>query len=165
MRIDIKNFGTKENKVSIQTQNNTITAPGWFRNAQGEGCTLTGYENRGQVKIRTIKDGRLVLKFMGPDKRFEGSRFPVWSDYKSIKIDGREVSSSPVAVWHDEAWFYKLPVKDGQEILVEYERQAHPYSREDLRETILKLNPSSDVIRENIDALTDEITKIIIYAK
>ena len=164
MRIDIKNFGTKENKVSIQAHNNTITAPGWFKNAQGEGCILAGYENRGQVKIRAIKDGRLELKFMGPDKRFENERFPVWSDYKSIKIDGREVLSSPVAVWHDEAWFYKMPVKDGQEILVEYERQTHPYSREHLKETILKLNPTWGAVQENIDAVTDEIYKIISQA-
>ena len=164
MRIDIKNFGTKENKVSIQAQNSTISAPGWFKNAQGEGCSLAGHENRGQIKIRSIKDGRLELKFMGPDKRFEGTRFPVWSDYKSIKIDGREVLSSPVAVWHDEAWFYKMPVKDGQETLVEYERQAHLYSREDLKETILRLNPTWGAIQENIDALTDEVYKIISQA-
>ena len=164
MRIDIKNFGAKENKVSIQAENSTITTPGWFKNAQGEGCSLAGYENRGQVKIRAINDGRLELKFMGPDKRFEGVRFPVWSDYKSIKIGGAEVLSSPVAVWHDEAWLYKMPVKDGQEILIEYERQAHPYSREDLKETILRLNPTWDAIQENIDALTDEIYKIISQA-
>ena len=159
MRIDIKNFGTKENKVSIQTHNNTITVPGWFRNAQGEGCTLTGYENRGQIKIRTIKDGRLELKFTGSDKRFEGERFPLWNDYKSIKINGIEILSSPIAVWHDKPWRYEMPVKDGQEILVEYERQAHPYSREDLKETILKLNPTWGAVQENIDVLTDEVCK------
>ena len=164
MRIDIKNFGTKENKVSIQAENSTITAPDWFKNAQGEGCILVGCENRGQIKIRIIKDGRLELRFIGPDKRFEGVRFPVWSDYKSIKINGTEVLSSPVAVWHDKAWLYKMPVKDGQEILVEYERQAHPYSREDLKETILRLNPTWDAIHENIDALTDEVYKIISQA-
>ena len=164
MRIDIKNFGTKENKVAIQAQNSTISAPGWFKNAQGEGCSLAGCEERGRIKIRTIKDGRLELKFMGPDKRFKGTRFPVWSDYKSIKIDGTEVLSSPVAVWHDKAWFYKVPVKDWQEILVEYERQAHPYSREDLKETILRLNPTWDAIQENIDALTDEVYKTISQA-
>ena len=161
MRIDIKNFGVKENKVSIQAENSTITAPVWLRNAQGEGCCLTSYESRGQIKIRIIKDGRLELKFMGPDKRFEGVRFPVWSDYKSIKIDGVEVLSSPVAVWHDESWLYKMSAKDGQKILVEYERQAHPYSREDLKETILRLNPTWNAIQENIDALTDEVYKIV----
>ena len=97
--------------------------------------------------------------------RFEGKRFPIWIDYKSIKIDGKEILSSPIAVWHDKPWRYEIPVRDGQEVWIEYEQQAHPYTRKELKETILKLSPMSEVIQGNINALTDKIYKTINHAK
>ncbi len=163
--INIKNIGTEENAVAIDAQNSKIITPSWFKDAQGEGRVLMSAVGKGDIKISTVGDGKLTLDFMGLDMRFEGKRFPVWIDYKSIKIDGKEILSSPIAVWHDNPWRYEMPVKDGQEVRVEYEQQTHPYTRKELKETILKLNPLSEVIHENINALTDEIIKIINHAK
>ena len=165
LRIDIKNWGNKDNAVTIEAQNSKITSPGWFRNTQGEGKVLTSTENKGKIKISVIRDGKLSVNFRGPDVRFEGKRFPVWINYKSIKIDGKEVLSSPVAIWHDNPWRYEMPVKDGQKIWLEYERRAHPYSREELKETVLKLYPTSKVIQANIDVLVDIIYKAIDHEK
>ena len=163
-RMDIKNVGTEENAIEIEAQDSTITAPGWFYDAQGRGQVLTNYADKGEIGISIITAGRLNISFLGPDMRSEGKRIPVWIDYKSIKIDGKEVLSSPIAVWHDKPWRYVMPVKDKQKVRVEYERQAHPYSREDLKETILRLNPTEDPIQENIDALTDRVCKIMYQA-
>ena len=164
-RIDIKNIGTAENAVAIKAENSTISKPEWFKNAQGVGQVLTSSAEKRKIKISIITAGKLMLTFRGPDMRFGGERFPLWNDYKSIKIDGKEILSSPIAVWHDKPWRYEMPVRDGQEVRVEYEQQTHPYARKDLKETILKLNPMSEVIHENINALTDEIIKIINHAK
>ena len=161
LRIDIKNWGNKDNTVTIEAQDSRITSPGWFRNTQGEGKVLTSAANKGKIKISVIRDGKLSINFRGPDLQFEGNRFPLWIDYKSIKIDGKDVLSSPVATWHDKPWHYEMSVRDRQEVWVEYEQQMHPYSREELKETILKLNPTSKVIQGNIDALTNEIKKIM----
>ena len=106
-----------------------------------------------------------MLTFQGPDMRFEGKRFPVWIDYKSIKIDGKEVLPSPVATWHGKPWHYEMLVKDGQVVSVEYEQQPHFYSRRELKWTILKLNPTSDLIEKNIKDLTNEIRKMVSHAK
>ena len=165
MRIDVKNVGTAENAIAIEAESSTITVPGWFCDAQGRGQVLTCSVDRGKIKIHIISDGKLTISFLGPDMRFEGRRLPIWIDYKSIKIDGKEILSSPIAVWHDKPWRYAMPVKDKQEVCIEYERQPHSYSRKELKDTILKLNPSSEVIRGNIDVLTDEIEKIITHAK
>ena len=165
IRIDIKNFGTAENAIAIEAEGSTIAVPGWFCDALGRGQVLTSSVDKGKIKIDIISDGKLTISFLGPDMRFEGKRFPIWNDYKSIKIDGKEILSTHVSTWHDKPWRYAMPVKNKQKVYIEYERYPHFYSREELKDTILKLNPSSDVIRENIDALTDEITKIIIYAK
>ena len=164
-RIDIKNIGTKANAILIEAEGSRIATPGWFKNEQGTGQVLTNCAGKGKVRISTINAGKLTIIFRGPDVRFESKPFPLWNDYKSIKIDGKEVLSSPIAVWHNKPWHYEMPVKDGQEVWLEYERQPHPYSREELKETILKLNPTSEVIPEIIDALTDKIIKTISYAK
>ena len=164
-RIDIKNVGAEGNAVEVEAKDSIITKPGWFKNAKGAGQVLTCFAGKGKIRISTITEGKLTVSFRGPDMRFEGKRFPLWNDYKSIKIDGKEVLPSPIAVWHDKPWRYEMPVKDGQEVWIEYERQAHPYSREELKETILKLNPTSEVIPEIIDALTDKIIKTISHAK
>ena len=164
-RIDIKNVGTAKNSVAIEAENSTVVEPGWFCNTQGRGQVLTSSAGRGKIKIHIISDGKLAINFLGPDVRFEGKRFPLWIDYRSIKIDGKEILSSPIAVWHDKPWRYEMPVKDGQEVWLEYEQQTHPYTRKELKETILKLNPMSEVIHEDINALTDEIIKIISHAK
>ena len=160
-RIDIKNVGTAKNSVAIEAENSTVVEPGWFCNTQGRGQVLTSSAGRGKIKIHIISDGKLAINFLGPDVRFEGKRFPLWIDYRSIKIDGKEILSSPIAVWHDKPWSYQMSVKDGQEVWIEYEQQIHPYSRKELKETLLKLNPTLGVIQKNIDALTDEIKKII----
>ena len=164
-RIDIKNVGTEKNAIAIEARNCTITAPSWFCDAQGKGQVLTSVAGKKGIKIFISGGGNLTLNFMGPDIRFEGKRFPVWLDYKSIKIDGKEILSSPIAVWHNKPWRYEMPVRDEQEVWVEYEQQSHPYSREELKETILKLNPTSEAIQKNIDALTDKIYKAISHAK
>ena len=164
-RIDIKNVGTAKNSVAIEAENSTVVEPGWFCNTQGRGQVLTSSAGRGKIKIHIISDGKLAINFLGPDVRFEGKRFPLWIDYRSIKIDGKEILSSPIAVWHDKPWSYQMSVKDGQEVWIEYEQQIHPYSRKELKETLLKLNPTLGVIHEDINALTDEIIKIISHAK
>ncbi len=164
-RIGIKNIGTAENAVAIDAENGTISEPEWFKDAQGVGQVLRSSARKGNIEISIITTGKLMLTFQGPDMRFEGKRFPVWIDYKSIKIDGKEVLPSPVATWHGKPWHYEMLVKDGQVVSVEYEQQPHFYSRRELKWTILKLNPTSDLIENNIKDLTNEIRKMVSHAK
>ncbi len=160
-RIDIKNFGNEKSVVEITAQNCKINAPAWLNNTQGQGQVVESSKKLQNITIKAIQDGKLVLSFKGQDKRFEGTRFPVWIDYKSIKIDGKEILSAPVATWHDKPYRYEMPVKDGQVINVEVVQQYHQYGKDELKDVILKLNPNSEYIKENIDKLTDKIYKKI----
>lgn len=159
-RIDIKNFGNANNAVEITTSAK-ISAPAWFANAQGQGQVVETNKKIQNITIKTIQDGKLVLSFKGQDKRFEGTRFPLWIDYKSIKIDGKEILSAPIVTWHDKPFRYEMPVKDGQVVKVEVVQQYHQYSKEELKNVILKLNPNSDYINVNINKLTKKIYKKI----
>ena len=159
-RIDIKNVGKENNALEITTSGK-VSKPAWFINAQGQGQVVESNKKIQNISIKAIQDGKLRLDFKGQDKRFEGTRFPVWVDYKSIKIDGKETLLGSIATWHDKPFYYDMPVKNGQIVKVEVVQQYHQYSKEELKDVILKLNPNSDYIKENIEKLTNKIYKKI----
>ena len=138
-RIDIKNFGNANNAVETTTLAK-ISAPVWFANAQGQGQVVESNKKIQSMTIKAIQDGKLILSFKGQDKRYNGTRFPVWVDYKSIKIDGKEILSVPVATWHDKPFRCEMPVKNGQVVKVEVVQQYHQYSKGELKDVILKLS-------------------------
>ena len=160
VRIDIKNYGKDNNAVEI-TASAKVSQPNWFANTQGIGQVIETNKKSQDITIKAIQDGKLVLSFRGQDKRFEGTRFPVWADYKSIKIDGKEILSAPISTWHDKPFRYEMPVKDGQVVKVDVVQQYHQYDKDELKDVILKLNPNSEYIKENIKKLTNKIYKKI----
>ena len=54
-----------------------------------------------------------------------------------------------------------MPVKDGQKITVEVEQTLHPYTREELKETILKMYPNSEYIQKKIDKILKKMSPLI----
>ena len=163
-RIDIKNVGKENNALEITTSGK-VSKPAWFINAQGQGQVVESNKKIQNISIKAIQDGKLRLDFKGQDKRFEGTRFPVWADYKSIKIDGKEILSAPISTWHDKPFRYEMPVKDGQVVKVDVVQQYHQYDKDELKDVILKLNPNSEYIKENIKKLTNKIYKKITFKK
>ena len=152
-RIDVKNFGNSSNSVEIYSKDAHVMTPAWFTNAEGKGYVLEGENTKIHIKIKAIQGGKLSLSFKGQNKLFENNRIPLWIDYTSIKINGKEILSAPVEVWHDKPFRYEMPVKDGQTILVEIVQQPHKYSREELKDTIFKLFPNNEYIKKNISSL------------
>ena len=155
-RIDVKNFGNENNAVAIKAITK-VYRPTWFANASGRGQVIEFNKKIQNISISVIQEGKLRLDFKSADKRFEGERFPVWIDYESIKIDGKEILSMPVATWHDKPFRYEMPVKDGQVVKVEVIQQYHQYSKDELKDVILKLNPNSEYIKDNIAELVRKI--------
>ncbi|MBP3686953.1 MAG: glycosyltransferase [Alphaproteobacteria bacterium] len=160
IRIDIKNFGTENNTVDVITTAK-VNKPSWFANAQGQGAVVEANQNILKLTIKAIQNGKLRLEFKGMDKRANGVRFPLWVDYKSIKINGKEILSSPITTWHDKPFRYEMPVKDGQIVTVEVIQKYHQYSKTELKEVILKLNPASDYIKSHIKKVTKKIYRKI----
>lgn len=161
-RLDIKNFGDDRNFLEITADNVVVEEPKWFTNIQGIGKILQGNNLSNTIKIKAINDGVLRLDFKGQDKRFNGERIPLWIDYKSIKIDGKEILSEPIETWHDERFKYNIEVKDGQEINLEIEQQYHRYTEDELKDLLFKLYPADEFIRENIDKIISELDASVI---
>ena len=156
-RIDIKNHGSVDNNININVENAKVIKPAWFKNEQGQGAVIENSALTAHIKIMAIEPGTLRLTFRAPDRRYDGKRFPVYVDYTSIKIDGNELLKEPISAWHDKPFVYEMPVKDGQMVDVIITQRPHKYKAEELGELILKLNPNSDYIKQNITGITKRL--------
>ena len=59
-------------------------------------------------------------------------RLKLWVKYTSIIINGKELLSEPVNVWHDKPFVYKIDVQDGDELDVEIHWQAYDYTSQEM---------------------------------
>lgn len=153
MRIDVKNFGIAENSVQITAENANVTTPAWFTDENGRGKIISTPSLKYSFKAKAVNNGKIVFQFKGADKRYKDIRYPAWVDYKSIKINEKELLIIPVSTWHDKVFKYELNVSDGQEITVEVEQQYHKYPKSELKDIILKLYPKDKYITENVDKI------------
>lgn len=160
-RIDTQNIGKGSNAIKITTSAK-VSQPAWFANAQGQGQVISANKKHQNITIKAIQDGKLRLDFKGNYKNIDGKNYPVWVDYKSIKIDGKEILSAPIATWHDKPYRFEMTVKDGQIVKVNVVQQYHQYSKDELKDVILKLNPNSDYIKKHINKLTNKIYNKIV---
>ena len=157
MRIDIKNYGSVQNTVSIKADGATITQAKWIKDAQGDGRIVESKRSKQTLYIRVIKPGKLVMHFRGCDRTYKGKRFPVWVDYTSIKVDGKEILSKPAITWHDKSFCYEMPVKDKQIIIIDIIQTYHQYSKEELHNILCKQYPNTSYIHSNIKEIVNNV--------
>lgn len=161
-RLDIKNVGNSENTVKVLSDKPVnVTTPAWFTDNQGKGVIVEGCRNRVFLQIKTERKGKLVIYFKASFKVIRGVRFPFWIDYTSIQINGREILSQPVAVWHDKPFRYEMPVEDGQDVYVAFETRYHQYSKWELQSVIFALNVDNSIILKKIRKLRKSVAKKI----
>lgn len=165
-RIDVKNYGNANNTIDIISDNCKISRPSWYKNEQGQGITIEGTNIKQKIIVTAINRGNLTLRFMGIDRHYDDKRIPIWIDYKSIKIDGREILSDSIATWHDKPYVYEIPVYDKQNIIIEFElANNHHYPYDYLKENILKLKSESLYIKKNIEIVINKFKDYIYNEK
>lgn len=153
MRIDVKNYGDVDNNVDVNASGTRVIQPLWYANEKGHGSVIESSNEEQQIKITAIGNGILRFAFRAPDKRYKDKRFPLYIDYTSIKIDGRELLSKPVITWHDLPFRYEMPVKNGQVINIIINQRHHKYLKEDLKDIICKVMPLSTYVQKNANKL------------
>lgn len=153
-RIDIRNLGKSDNGVIVQGDNINVVRPEWIKSDQGQGCVLQTKEFRCHFTVQAVNDGKLSLTFLGRDVRSDGERLPLWVKYMSIRIDDKEFLSKPLNVWHNQYKQFVLNVKDGQVVHICFIRGYYQYSKEELREIILKIRGQADFVQKNIRKIT-----------
>lgn len=115
-RLDVKNFGLKENKLIVIESNIPITNnnfPDWFKNDNGEGLVVSNYYSPIDLKIECVNDGILRIYLRGPDVRDKnGNRFPVYIDFTNFKVNDEIILNSNELVWHDRPFVFEKNVKN-----------------------------------------------------
>lgn len=163
-RIDLKNKGKSGNAMKISGNGITLATPEWFTNKQGQGQVVHCKSDLQHITIQAIEDGKLLFAFKGIDCRYLKDRLPLWVDIESIKIDGKELLKKTISVWHDEAYEYKMPVKNGQKVNVDIVKTLHMYSRAELKNLIYKLETGDEFLDLYADEITDHIMQKIMAA-
>ena len=140
-RIDIKNFGKENNAVKVtQLGNNNakIWDPKWFKNGQGQGTQIEIADRRAIFKIKCVNDGKLQISLRGVDRRNnEGKRYPIWIDYTSCKVNGKNIlNASVVSAWHDKSIKHEINVKNNDEILLEIKWKIHNLTNSEIEDYI-----------------------------
>ncbi|MBZ7980216.1 glycosyltransferase [Campylobacter sp. RM12642] len=130
--IKIRNYRTATNRIELLEHSFKSTNPIWFTNQDGIGSVVIDNNLKTNFKIKIVGDGILMLKFLGIDKRLNDIRVPVYVLYNSIKINGTELLQNPLLSWHDDAYIYKISVKDKQIISVDIDRGHYLYDIKDI---------------------------------
>lgn len=124
-RVDIKNFGSRDNKVKVIESNipiSEINFPNWFKSDKGEGFTIQSYESPIDLKFKCLNDGILNIYFRGPDIRDKNNkRFPVFVDLVNFSVNGKLILDENVLVWHDKPYTFKKNVKNSEIINIHVE--------------------------------------------
>ncbi|MBO6293073.1 MAG: hypothetical protein J6N51_12600 [Selenomonas sp.] len=140
VRVDIKNIGQNINKVHVMNLGKEDTLkvenPGWFNNNDGVGSVVSIVHDcckEMKLHLKCYGNGALNLTCRAIDFYLHSiRRLKLWVKYTSIIINGKELLSEPVNVWHDKPFVYKIDVQDGDELDVEIHWQAYDYTSQEM---------------------------------
>ena len=128
-RVDVKDAGAPENDVEVLELSDSsarVEAPAWFGGEDGTGRVVRSDAGSLGFRVRCSGAGELELALRGQYVRdADGERVPVWIDYTSFSVDGRELLGGTRAVWHDRPFKHRMPVTDGQVVAVSLAWHSH----------------------------------------
>lgn len=115
-RIDLKNFGSKDNAIEIIENTDVqskIDSPPWFKSEQGEGTIIESKRGKIDLKIRCIHDGLLKIYLRGSDIRDRNNkRFPVYIDYTNFLVNGETFIDENILVSYENYYLFQKEVKN-----------------------------------------------------
>ncbi len=127
-RIDIKNFGSADNKVTIEYCSDAtakVHSPEWFKDTQGSGIIVHSMQNSIELRTKCTGCGTVNLKLRGKGcSDSYGKRYPVWICVTSFRLDGKELFKEPQLVCYDKPFVYNFIVTDGQVVKIYVEWQS-----------------------------------------
>ena len=100
-----------------------VDFPPWFQTDGGTGAVIQSKEEIFSLRFKCINDRLLEIAFRGPDIRDSlNKRIPYCLDFKIIRINEEDIIKNKLTVWHEDPYFFKKHVKDGEivELYVEW---------------------------------------------
>lgn len=128
-RIDVKNFGSQGNSVTMLDVSDNATAvsyPAWFSDEKGKGLVIDSTAARLDFRFICAGDGELQIKLRARDvKDGEGASMPILIDYSTFKVNGTSVFSGTKCVWSKSPYVFKRKVHDGEIVVVSLSWHSH----------------------------------------
>ena len=119
---------TKDAKFIVYkgSEDKPIQEAGWMQKRNMRGCTLQMNGNETTFIIKTKGDVDVSIALRGPYKLDDSKKtVPVWVDYTSLTVNGKEVLSEKTAVWHDRPFTHVINAKAGETYIVSAKWQKH----------------------------------------
>ena len=130
-RIDLKNFGSKDNKLEIIESNiamSNLKFPDWFKSDNGEGMIISSEKGTVDLKLKCINSGTLKIFLRGPDVRDRNNnRFPVYIDFINFQVNQNIIFNDSKLVWHNEPFIFEKEIKNSE--IVEIHIDWLPFSK------------------------------------
>lgn len=117
-RIDIKNFGNKDNNIKLlKTSDKKLSKhrPEWFKDDAGTGLILHSLKGELELEFKCVNDGLLKIILRGPyflDKN--KNIIPIYIDYESLYINNKKIFENNTLVWHNQPYIYERNVKNNE---------------------------------------------------
>lgn len=119
-RIDIKNEGNSKNTIKVLENSDTFSItnyPSWFANEKGSGLSIESSKGELHLKLKCVQDGELNIKLLGIDYRIEGTRLPIYINFKKFMINNQTILNSNNILSHDDNYVYTKPYVQHGEII------------------------------------------------
>lgn len=170
-RLDIKNFGNKDNKVRIVENSDSTSKylyPDFIIDDEGRGLVLTASRSSIDLKLQAVNDGVLRIKLRSVQVKDKNKNLlPIFINYINFTVDGESVIEDNVLVTFKDGYVFEMDVKDSQIVDVHLEWQ--PYSEsyefrykelESLKDEVKSLKDERSDLKREISELKRELAEI-----
>lgn len=124
-RIDINTTYTEQQAFKVFVDDFEIAEEDWMRRYNQRGFSVQKRGVEESFKIQALIDADINLALRGPWEKVADKLIKHWVDYTSVTINGKDILSKEIAVWHDESYSYIIHAKKGEEYIVHAKWQKH----------------------------------------
>ena len=129
-----------------------LTYPGWLKKDGAQGVMVEGSGMEGTIFLFCSGEGDIDINLMGIRVRGGMSGdIPVHADFESVKINDREMLTSPVQTSHKKQYRIPLHVTNGEVLRISLRLKPHRYDRAELRRILLDATDITFVTEGEVD--------------
>lgn len=128
-RIDIYNYGSKENAIKILSKIKH-NEPTWCKKDDSSCSVITAKVSRKwqkfNIRFKVIGDGNVQISLKGPYKKGAKNKlYKILVDYRAFTVNDKKVLHSTETVSFDKVYQYKFKAKDGDIVKLNFKARRH----------------------------------------
>ena len=125
-RIDIYTKLVDKNKhqfdIYVDDEAKPRTETTWMPKNDLQGYVIQKNGKEMVITLKMLNDAEITVDFRGPDVRDDnGKRYERWVNYTVAQINGEDIISSGIYVWHNKPFKYTLNAKAGETYKLRFE--------------------------------------------